>query len=779
MSKIEDRGSPRTTSLSAPKLFAATMGVTLASTAASMYAGAAEVKADEDAAQLGKVSVQDEVEDNFKSDVASSPKYTAPLVDTPKSITVITEQVMQSTGATSLVEALRTTPGITLGAGEGGNPVGDRPFLRGFDAQSSTYVDGVRDIGAQSREVFNLEAIEVTKGPDGTVGGRGSAGGSLNLVSKTPKLEPFLRGSVGLGSADYKRATIDGNLPLGETTALRLNALYHDADVAGRDEVYNKRWGVAPSIAFGLGTDTPITLSHYHLQSHNLPDTGIPYDNPTYRARADVTRVLGTGRGTAVDVDYSNFYGLVDRDFYRDHADITTLRAEHRFSDALTLRNTARYSRTAQDYVWTQPDDSQGNIYYGYVWRRINTRATTVHTIADQLSLSGVFATGALQHSYAAGVEISREDGENYSYVATPGTGSGASLTGTAPNQVPNPAWSCGPNVGAPGGYNCTSLFDPNPHDPWAGTISRSPNPSSTAVANTRSLYIFDTITLTPKWLLNLGVRGDHYETETLGAIANNTRPQINYSDDMFNWQAGLVFKPAANGSIYASYATSSTPPGTTLAQGSETQGLTLTTQDLAPEENRSYELGTKWDLAGNRLAVTAALFRTETTNARITLQDGTVQMAGEKRVQGLELGASGNITDRWQVFGGYTYLDSELVRAGGSGASFGLQDGMQFPNTPKQSASLWTTFNILPNLSVGGGGNYMAKVWGSQASNKWAPSYVRWDAMANYDMSETWGFQVNVQNLTNKRYFDRAYPTHYLGIAPGRSATITANVKF
>lgn len=759
------------------KLFTATLGVALASSAASLRAAAQETE--QSATQLEKVSVEEVVEE-FKADTASSPKYTAALVDTPKSVTVITAQVMESTGATSLVEALRTTPGITLGAGEGGNPVGDRPFLRGFDAQSSTYIDGMRDIGAQSREVFNLEAVEVTKGPDGTVGGRGSAGGSLNLVSKTGRAENFLRGTLGLGTADYKRATVDGNITLGETAALRLNALYHDADVAGRDEVYNNRWGVAPSIAFGLGTRTPITLSHYHLQSDNLPDTGVPYDNPTLRSHADApARVLQTGDGRPVDVDLSNFYGLKNRDFYRDHADTTTLQIEHQFNEHAILRNVARYSRTAQNYVWTQPDDSQGNIYYGYVWRRINTRATTVHTVADQLSLSGLFATGAIQHSYAAGFEISREQGENYSYVATPGTGSGAMLSGTAPNQVMNPNWSCGDNVGAAGGYNCTSLFDPDPNDPWAGTMTRSANPSN-AESNTRSIYVFDTLTLTPKWLLSLGARTDHYETETLGVLNNNARARLAYSDDLFNWQAGLVFKPLANGSIYTSYATSSTPLNATLAQGSESQGLSATTQDLEPEKNRSYELGTKWDLAGNRLALTAALFRTETTNARITQQDGTIQMAGEKRVQGVELGASGSITDKWQVFGGYTMLDSELVRAGGSGANFGLQDGQPFPNTPKHSASLWTTFQVLPNLTLGGGGNYMAKVYGGVNPNapKWVPSYVRLDAMANYTMSDRYTLQLNVQNLADKRYFDRAYAAHYASVAPGRSATVSLSAR-
>jgi catecholate siderophore receptor len=378
----------------------------------------------EPARELGKISVEagEEVSE-FKADEASSRKYTAPLLDTPKSVTVITQEVLRSTGSTSLVEALRTTPGITLGAGEGGNPVGDRPFLRGFDTQSSTFIDGMRDIGAQSREVFNLESVEVSKGPGGAYDGRGAAGGSLNLVTKAPRARSFLAGTVGGGTDNYRRATLDGNVAFGEAAGLRLNAMYHDADVPGRNEVFNKRWGVAPSLGFGMGTDTTVTLGYYHLQSDNFPDTGIPYDNPLFRARADAPpRVLQTGNGDAIDVNRNTFYGLVDRDFYKDKADIATARVEHRFSDTLSLRNTARYSETGQDYIWTQPDDSKGIIYYGQLWRRVYTRVSQVQTIANQTELAGRIESGALKHSFAGGIELSREQGENDAYTVATGS---------------------------------------------------------------------------------------------------------------------------------------------------------------------------------------------------------------------------------------------------------------------------------------------------------------------------------------------------------------------
>jgi catecholate siderophore receptor len=228
---------------------------------------------------LPEIKVTETAGSDFKADNASSTKFTAPILDTPKSITVITSEVMSQTGSATLVEALRTTPGITFGAGEGGNPTGDRPFIRGFDAQSSTYVDGMRDLGSQSREVFNLESVEVIKGSSSTFGGGGAVGGSLNLVSKAPLKEELRAGSVSVGTDNYKRVTADGNFVLSDTMAFRLNAMYHDQDVAGRDAVSNSRWGIAPSLTFGMNTPTRVNLSYYHMQSDDLPDSGIPYNN--------------------------------------------------------------------------------------------------------------------------------------------------------------------------------------------------------------------------------------------------------------------------------------------------------------------------------------------------------------------------------------------------------------------------------------------------------------------------------------------------------------------
>lgn len=703
----------------------------------------------------------------------TSPKQTAPLRDTPKSITVISQDLIQSTGSTSLVDALRTVPGITFGAGEGGNPVGDRPFLRGYDAQSSTFVDGLRDIGAQSREVFNTESVEVIKGASGSYAGRGGAGGGIYINNKTPNRTNAISGQVGVGTDDYKRATLDVNHVVADGVAVRLNLMAHDAGVAGRDEVNQSRWGVAPSIAFGLGSPTRATVSYYHLESDDLPDSGIPYSNPNLVARTDGrARVLQAGDGSPIKVDRSTYYGMKNRDFRKERVDMATVRLEHDFGHDLHLRNTTRYAESAQDYIWTQPDDSKGNIYYGLIWRRPNSRVTEVSYLTNQTDFYGKFTTGGITHNFATGLEFSREEGENDSYVVT--------YNGVASTNAALAACSSA----AITALLCTSVNNPNPDDAFTGTITRNANPTNARTV-TKSIYAFDTIELNPQWQVNLGVRYDDYDARFTSARAAATpfaRSTFSRSDKLWNYQAAVVYKPVEAAALYVSYATASTPSGSSIAQGSDSTPLSSDVNSaLSPEKNHTLEAGAKWDVFGGKLALTGAVFEVKTTNARITQTDGTVAMAGEKRVRGFEVGASGAITDKWDVFGGYTYLDAILVKNGGSGAAAGLTDGQPFPNTPKNSFSLWTTYDVLPRLTVGGGANYMAKVMGSTnpALPKFVPDYWRFDASATFVINDRMTAQLNIQNLTDEVYFTQAYPTHYATIGAGRSAVLSLNARF
>ncbi|MFL9709333.1 TonB-dependent receptor [Methylobacillus sp. Pita1] len=714
-----------------------------------VFAGSAV--AAEDVSTLPEVNVAapKEKTTSYKAERTSSSKFTAPLLDTPKSVTVISESVIKDTGSVSLEEVLRTVPGITLGTGEGGGAVGDRPFIRGFDAQASIYVDGVRSIGAQSREIFALESVEVIKGPSGAFDGRGSAGGSINLVTKQPKAENFIGGSVGLGTDKYRRVTVDGNYAVNEDIAVRLALLSHTADTPGRDDVDVKKFGIAPSITFGMNSPTSLNLSYYHLNTDDTPDYGIPY---TLAGRSEAN----PSRPASVSKD--NFYGYAHRDFRKTEIDSGTATLKHAFSDDVILKNVTRYDVSTNDYIVTVPDDSAGNVVNGRVFRSAKSRNATTRTVANVTDLSVAFDTWNVGHKLNTGVEYSHEETKNRPYsIVNNGAGR-----------------DCSTALGAT--TNCTSLYDPNPSDPYTGTVTDSPTQTTTR-AITRAAYVFDSVKFNEQWLANVGVRYDDYSTDSYqfnrntNAFANELKNGAHF----WNYQAGLVYKPQSNMSVYASYGTSSTPTGLTLGTGND--NISAANQNLEPERSRSAELGVKWDVLED-LALTAAVFRTEKTNARVTLSDGTTDTAGDMKIKGVELGLAGKLTSNWQAFAGYTYLDSEVVD-GGTNATGLAAKGNDFANTPKNSASLWTTYAILPKLTVGGGAFYVDKQFGNVANTVEIPSYTRFDFMSRYDIDKNLSLQLNVQNLTDKRYFNAAYSTHYAVVAPGRLAFLSLNFNY
>lgn len=759
--------------VSSPRLLASAIGVALTAGSAGHMVFAAEKtdeKAPSNTISLGATAITGEAQDetSYNVEKASSPKYTAPLVDTPRSVTVIPQQVLKDTGALNMQDALRTVPGITFGAGEGGNPQGDRPFIRGFDAQGDTYLDGVRDTGSQSREIFAIESIEVSKGPNSAIGGRGAAGGSINLVTKKAHLGDSLDGGFTWGSDQTQRYTFDGNYQFTDSAAGRLNLMSHESNVAGRDSVDYDRWGVAPSLVFGLGTDTRVNLDYYHLESNDTPDSGIPYSIPTGGSAA---RTKSNPDKPNDGGDSTNFYGLNDRDFRKTRVDTATFAIEHDLNDALTVKNTLRHGTSMQDYILTQPDDSKGNVNNGTVWRRANTRVSNVSTTTNQTDLFGDVYIAGFKNSFATGIEFTREEDEKSTYNVNTDTTPATALVTT----------NCNPAlIGVRSAYNCTSLANPNPNDPWNGAISRNYAGTDTD-ANTRAIYMFDTLELSQQWLVNMGLRYDHFDTQYKTFNASNvTTAKGKDTSEFVTGQFGVVYKPAENGSIYASYATSATPPGNALGEGMDGNPLNggTTNNDLQPETAKNYEIGTKWDLFNDRLSLTADIFRTEKENARVQVNTNTYENVGKTRVQGVELSATGKITEKWQVFAGYAYMDSEQIDGGDLPANK-ANNGNQLPNTPENSASLWTTYQVTPKLTIGGGAFYVDDVFGSVANTTMVDSYVRYDAMAAYKLSKNVDLQLNVQNLTDETYYDKAFSTHFANQAAGRTALLSTNFHF
>ncbi len=707
-------------------------------------------------------------------------RLTAPVLNTPKSVTVIPQSLIRDSGLNTLADVLRTVPGITFASGEGGTSAGDRPIIRGIDSTNDIFVDGIRDSGTGSREVFAIESVEVIKGPGSAYTGRGATGGSINIVTKTPKAGDFANLGATVGTDQTHRLTLDANHALSDSVAVRLNLMGHENEVAGRDAVNGDRWGVAPSIMVGMGGPTRATLSYYHLSTDELPDYGLPYDTVTLKP------VVG----------YDNtFWGLTKRDYRKTTSDVTTLALERDLTPGWTLSNDTRYGKNHYDQVVTNPDDTRGNVVNGYVFRSSKNRNVETEAVVNVTNLRGTAMTGAVKHTLLMGLEISREETHNQGYlVSGPGL---PQVAGMAPVSAANnisTAGACNASkLGAAFGYNCTTLGGPNPDDPWIGTVARSPAYVDT-VTKSGGIYVFDTIDFNARWSLNLGLRYDRFDTRATGVTATATAaapyillapavPAANKTD-FVNYQVGLVYKPDANGTIYASYATSSNPSGEGAGDASV---VTVATQALDPEENRSLEIGAKWLVFDGGLAINVAAFRVEKTNARVVDAFGGTSLLGETRVDGFELSVSGQLTSRWGLFGGLSLLDGKTVdggfATGGTAAApvriASPNTGKALPNTPDVSLTLTTSYKVTEALTLGGSAQYMSERFGDPANTRRVDAYWAFDAMAGYRINDRVTLQLNVQNLTDERYALRPFQTHMVQIAPGRTALLSASYSF
>ncbi len=363
---------------------------------------------------------------DYKADRASSPKLTEPLLDTPQSITVIPREVMDDRGATTLRDVLRTVPGITLSAGEGGGPQGDNLKIRGFAANTDLFIDGMRDQGQYSRDNFNLEQVEVIKGASATSSGRGSTGGAVNLVTKAPSKEAITAGSVSLGTDRTKRITADVNRSLteyGVDAAVRLNVMGHASGVAGRDVVENNRWGFAPSVTFGLSGPTKLTFSYMHLVEDNIPDYGIPVLNGT----------------SLPNVKRENYYGFKDLNAENTRTDMGTARLEHEVNDVVSVRNTLRASQTKRYSNVSVPRSA--STITNTMTRTPTARDTTLKSLDNQTDVTFKFSTGGLKHSLVTGVELAAESYDNQPYSFTAATTS-LSIPTPSPSIAARARWA-------------------------------------------------------------------------------------------------------------------------------------------------------------------------------------------------------------------------------------------------------------------------------------------------------------------------------------------------
>jgi catecholate siderophore receptor len=665
----------------------------------------------------------------------ASPKFTEPLRDIPQTITVIPRAVIQQQNATTLRDVLRNVPGITIQAGEGGVPAGDNLTIRGFSARTDIFVDGVRDFGGYSRDPYNLEQVEVTKGPASTVSGRGSTGGTVNLITKTPVAEASRALAIGAGSDAYKRGTLDVNQPIPgmDNAALRLTGMFTSSDVARRDAVTNQRWGVSPALSFGVGTKTRATFLYSHLDQDNLPDYGIPWV-PATAAGGPLDAYVGM----APPVESSNFYGLVARDYEDTKTDIATLDFQHDPSPRLALRNQLRYGRNDRDSVITAPRFASpaSPTLYTQINRQLQSRDMTDTILSNQATLTAHFQTGGAQHALVTGLDLGREESVNHLRTGP-----------TAP---------------------LADLFAPNPDDPYPGPIART-GAVNDGEAKGLGLYAFDTVSLGSKWELSGGLRYDHFEVDYSSKDAAGLVTPFGRSDDFVSWRAGVVYKPKPFGSVYAGVGTSFNPSA---------EGLSLNPAlaELEPEKSRSLEVGSKWDLLENQLSLTGAVFHTAKTNARtpgVNPGDPAQVLEGEQVVNGVELGLYGSVGRRLSVFAGYAHMWSEIRASNTAGEA-----GNALAQTPENTFNLWLTGQATDALTLGGGVQFMDSVYRNALNTLEAPSYWLWNAMAAYTINQKLTLRLNAFNLADEEYVDRVGGGHFIP-GPGRYGMLTLDVKF
>ncbi|MCM2330753.1 MAG: TonB-dependent siderophore receptor [Pseudomonas sagittaria] len=720
------------------RLLATAVGLAVASLAVPALAE------EQGALQLDNVSVQGEQDSGYKTESVSSPKYTAPLLDTPQTISVVPQQVIQEQQALSLRQVLSNVSGITFNAGEGGGGSGDSINIRGFSANANMQIDGLRDSSQTNRtDTFNIEAVEVIKGPNSVFGGSGTTGGSINQVSKEPRQRDFTQIGASLGTDNYKRMTLDTNQTLegvGTDSAFRLNLMAHENDVPGRDEIDRERWGIAPSLALGLSDATRLTLSYFHQTDDNLPDYGVP-------AR-DGKKLAG--------VDREAYFGWKNLDKDEVESDAFTVKLEHEFNDSLSLQNLTRYSRIDRDAVVSASHVNTTGVSAGRykpAGPQAYGRDVTTDMWINQTNLSAYFDTLGLGHTLVTGAEISREDYERITY-----------NHGLATALYPADGYA----LANPPGY-------------WSGPVNKTRSADTSTVLDSKALYVFDTIALDPRWDLSLGLRYDWLDGEYRNtALPAGTVTDLETSDEKLSGRAGLVFKPADNGRIYVAYGTSFNPSAEFLATSGA--GVSAATADLSPEKNETWELGTKWELLGGRLQLDGALFRVEKTDAREELADGSFVLAGEQRVQGVELGVTGKVSEQWNVYANYTFLDSETLKS----VNDPSREGQALGNTPPRSFNLWTTYELPAGWTLGYGARYVSERNVTATDSAKLDAYWLHNAMVGYQVSKNLDLQLNVNNLFDEDYVERVRQnpgtdarSSAIEYGDARAAILSANYSF
>ncbi len=718
----------------------------------------------------------------YKAKVSGDGRYTKPLAETPKTITVLTQTQIKESGKADMKEILAAQPGISLGTGENGNAFGDRYVIRGHEARSDVFVDGLRDPGMTTRESFAVEQIEITKGPSSTFAGRGSTGGAVNSITKQASTDyNFNKAEASVGTDSHRRVTLDSNLPVNDKLAVRANLMHSYEEVPDRGPADRERNGIALSAAYQASSDLKLIADYYHLDAFDLADLGSYIDRDTGEPYEDIP-----------------VYAQ-EEDFLKSRVDTFTLRAEWDINDSMRLTNALRHGTTNNGYYVTGINmrtmsayNSSGESYFTLTpsshqgWQE-------VEYIANQTNLYIEADLDGLEHEFIVGAEYSKHD----------------VLNGTYSGDENEDSYNCMTSAdAAENDAHCFLAEDgsdvPNINSLTQRDIVKGDWDSNYQIA-TISFYLMDTVEITKGLTIHGGVRGDHYEYRN--DIQGREEDSYKYNDTLFNYHMGAVFDLNENANLYLTAATSDNINGGESDVGGSCGygglcGDSDTVDSGKPEHTTSFEVGTKWNVMDEKLLLSAAIFsiKKEDVMEGVDYETTGTLNTGKNKVKGLELTAAGNITDKLSTLAGFSLMKSKILdsfydgvntyqstdRRTGEVSTVTTDDriGGRLANFADRSLFAQLRYQLTDKLAFGGSATHSSESYTGQpdtaAGTGHVPAYTVFDAFMTYDISKQLNTRLNIGNLTDTDYYLAAYRSGsfaYKGDA--RNAQLTVAYEF
>ena len=708
----------------------------------------------------------------YKARISGDERHTRPLAETPATMQVLTKTQIEDSGYTDLREILDAQPGITLGTGENGNAFGDRYIIRGQEARSDVFVDGLRDPGMTLRESFAVEQVEISKGPNSSFAGRGTAGGAVNSITKQATTDyDFTKISAGVGTDQYFRTTLDANYAVSDNVALRANLLYGYEEVPDRDPADRERKGAALSGLFRISDDFSVILDYYGFRGEDKPDLGsflvgtLPNRKPA--------------KGFPVYVQ--------EQDFLKSDVDTFTARLKYQIAPNLRLTNATRYGRSDNGYVATGARSATthatnpGGVY---TTATLSTHQgwQEVEYFANQTNLYWDTTIAGMKHDFIAGAEFTDHKVLNGVYAVT---NSGQNCITANNSGAPVSSW-CITDASGNAVANVNRVMNRQiDKGRWDQDWS----------ARSLSAYLMDTVDLTDKWTVFGGAR---YDRTTISLRTQNTGTGVvtdygDFTDGLWNGHLGLTYKFLPYANVYATYASAKDVNGgeSDVGTSSGYGGLVTYNGQAAgakPESVRNIEVGTKWNLMDGKLLATASVFHITKSDVMEGANYDSVGTfnTGKNRVKGIEFGLAGNVTDKLSAFAGVTFMDAEVLES-----ATAAHVGKTLSNFADRTASAQLRYQATPKFGFGAAVKYESKKYAGQPDTAAAydsagrysqpvPAYTVFDVFADYRIDKRTKLRLNVGNVFDKDYYLAAYRSgSFLYKGDARNARLTLNYEF